>query len=77
MARSAFIAGRTASVRLMNTIALITMVSSGVIVGFSFHAGPRIVPPAAAAGAVLFGYAMSWSYCYIGYRIVAPIRGRR
>jgi ABC-2 type transport system permease protein/oleandomycin transport system permease protein len=71
MARSAVIAGRTASDIVMNMIALTTMVVFGVIVGFSFHApGYEIV---AGFGLVLlFGYAMSWVYCYIGLIASSP-----
>jgi ABC-2 type transport system permease protein/oleandomycin transport system permease protein len=71
MARSAVIAGRTASDVVMNTIALTTMVVFGLIVGFSFHApGYEIV--AGFALVLLFGYAMSWVYCYIGLIASSP-----
>jgi ABC-2 type transport system permease protein/oleandomycin transport system permease protein len=71
MARSAVIAGRTASDIVMNTIALTTMVVFGLIVGFSFHApGYEIV--AGCALVLLFGYAMSWVYCYIGLIASSP-----
>jgi ABC-type multidrug transport system permease subunit len=65
MARSAVIAGRTLSDVAMNTIALATMIVVGFIVGFGFstHAAKVV----AGLGLVLlFGYAMSWVYAYIG-----------
>ena len=65
MARSAVIAGRTLSDVAMNVIALATMLGVGFAVGFSFHAnGAEIV--AGLALVLLFGYAMSWVYCFIG-----------
>src|ERR687887_1792529 len=65
MARSAVIAGRTLSDVAMNVIALATMLVVGFIVGFSFDAnGAEIV--AGLLLVLLFGYAMSWVYCFIG-----------
>jgi ABC transporter DrrB family efflux protein len=65
MARSAVIAGRTLSDVAMNVIALATMLVVGFAVGFSFDAsGAEIV--AGMALVLLFGYAMSWVYCFIG-----------
>ena len=65
IARSAVIAGRTFSDIAMNVIALVTMTVVGFIVGFGFHSsGAEIV---AGFGLVLlFGYAMSWVYAFIG-----------
>jgi ABC transporter DrrB family efflux protein len=65
IARSAVIAGRTLSDVAMNVIALATMVVVGFIVGFSFNANAAEI--AAGFGLVLlFGYAMSWVYAFIG-----------
>jgi ABC transporter DrrB family efflux protein len=65
MARSAVIAGRTLSDVAMNVIALATMIGVGFIVGFSFHSSAAKI--VAGLGLVLlFGYAMSWVYAYIG-----------
>ena len=65
IARSAVIAGRTFSDIAMNVIALITMVVVGFIVGFSFNSNGAEI--AAGFGLVLlFGYAMSWVYAFIG-----------
>jgi len=71
IARSAVIAGRTFSDIAMNVIALATMVAVGFIVGFSFSStAPKIV---AGFGLVLlFGYAMSWVYAYIGLISSSP-----
>jgi ABC transporter DrrB family efflux protein len=71
MARSAVLAGRTASDVVMNVIALITMLICGFIVGFSFDSDAgRII-----AGILLvlfFGYAMSWIYSFIGLIASSP-----
>jgi ABC transporter DrrB family efflux protein len=65
IARSAVIAGRTFSDIAMNVIALITMVTVGFIVGFNFNANAAEI--VAGFGLVLlFGYAMSWVYAFIG-----------
>src|SRR5215831_3975409 len=71
MARSAVIAGRTASDIVMNTIALVTMVAFGIIVGFSFDSSVGEVI-AGFALVLLFGYAMSWVYCYLGLIASTP-----
>jgi ABC-2 type transport system permease protein/oleandomycin transport system permease protein len=71
MARSAVLAGRTLSDVGMNVIALATMLAVGFIVGFSFDSTPgKIV---AGVGLVLlFGYAMSWLYCFVGLIASSP-----
>src|SRR5204863_9939345 len=71
LARSAVIAGRTFSDIPMNVIALITMVTVGFIVGFNFNANAAEI--AAGFGVVLlFGYAMSWVYAFIGLISSSP-----
>lgn len=65
IARSAVIAGRTFSDIAMNVIALVTMLAVGFIVGFSFNANPAEIV-AGLGLVVLFGYAMSWVYAFIG-----------
>jgi len=71
MARSAVLAGRTASDIVMNMIALATMLACGFIVGFSFDSDAgRIV--AGIALVLFFGYAMSWVYCFFGLIASSP-----
>ncbi|UGS33918.1 ABC transporter permease [Capillimicrobium parvum] len=71
MARSAVLAGRTLSDVSMNVIALVTMLIVGFIVGFSFDATAGKI--AAGVGLVLlFGYAMSWVYCFFGLIASSP-----
>ena len=65
IARSAMLAGRTFSDIAMNVIALVTMTVVGFVVGFSFDS--TVAEIVAGFGLVLlFGYAMSWVYSYIG-----------
>ena len=71
MARSAVLAGRTSSDVVMNTIALATMLVCGFIVGFGFDSDAgRII--AGIVLVLLFGYAMSWVYCFIGLIASTP-----
>lgn len=71
MARSAVLAGRTLSDVAMNVIAFVTMLVCGFVVGFAFDSSaPKIV---AGVGLVLlFGYAMSWVYCFFGLIASSP-----
>lgn len=71
MARSAVLAGRTLSDVAMNVIAIVTMLVCGVIVGFGFRttAGEAL---AGVALILLFGYAMSWVYCFFGLIASSP-----
>ena len=71
MARSAVLAGRTFSDIAMNVIALATMLVCGFIVGFDFDStAPKIV--AGVVLVLLFGYAMSWVYCFFGLIASSP-----
>jgi ABC-2 type transport system permease protein/oleandomycin transport system permease protein len=71
MSRSAVLAGRTMSDVAMNVIALTTMLIVGFIVGFSFSA-PAAHVVAGIGLALLFGYAMSWVYCFFGLIASSP-----
>ena len=71
MARSAVLAGRTLSDIVMTVIALVTMMACGFIVGFNFDSDAAQI----VLGFViifLFGYTMSWIYCYIGLIASSP-----
>jgi ABC transporter DrrB family efflux protein len=71
MARSAVLAGRTTSDVAMNVIALVTMLICGFIVGFSFNSTAAKI--AGGVGLILlFGYAMSWVYCFFGLIASSP-----
>lgn len=71
MARSAVLAGRALSDVGMNVIALATMLACGFVVGFDFDSTPGRI--AAGIGLVLlFGFAMSWVYCFVGLIASSP-----
>ncbi len=65
MARSAVLAGRALSDQVMTVLTLVSLVATGLVVGFSFHASALEV--LAGVGLIfLFSHAMSWIYAYIG-----------
>jgi len=68
MARSAVLVGRTLADVVTNTISLAIMIPVGLLVGFSFGAGPFEV--AAGVGLMLlFGFAFSWIFALIGMSV--------
>ena len=67
MARSAVLSGRTTADAVRNLFVVLLMVAVGTIIGFRFHNG--FVPAIAAiALAVLFGFAFSWVFAFIGLK---------
>jgi ABC-2 type transport system permease protein/oleandomycin transport system permease protein len=71
MARSAVLAGRTLADVVTNSLQLALMLGVGVAIGFSFNTS--IVK--AVAGVLLmllFGYAFSWVFAFIGLRSSSP-----
>jgi ABC-2 type transport system permease protein/oleandomycin transport system permease protein len=55
----------------MNVIALVTMLICGFIVGFNFSSTAAKI--AGGVGLILlFGYAMSWVYCFFGLIASSP-----
>jgi ABC-2 type transport system permease protein/oleandomycin transport system permease protein len=65
MARAAVLTGRTISDGALNCLALLVMTVAGVLIGFDFKADLAHV--VAGYGLILlFGYAMSWVYAFIG-----------
>jgi ABC transporter DrrB family efflux protein len=68
MARSAVLAGRTASDTVRNAFVTVLMAAVGYLVGFRFRAG--VLPALAAIGlVVLFGLAFSWISAAIGLAV--------
>jgi ABC transporter DrrB family efflux protein len=65
MARSAVLAGRTLADVATNLVALLIMVGVGLLIGFSFEAGPLEIL-AGAGLMLLFGYAFSWVFALFG-----------
>jgi ABC-type multidrug transport system permease subunit len=71
MARPAVLAGRTLSDVVTNSLSIVVLLVTGLIVGFSFHSDP----PQVIAGFVLllfFGYAFSWFFAWIGLIVSSP-----
>jgi len=68
MARAAVLAGRTLADTLRYTFLVLLMIGVGYIIGFRFQNGvaPAI---AAAALAVLFGFAFTWLSAFIGMSV--------
>jgi len=71
MSRSAVLAGRTLSDIGTNSISVATMLIVGTIAGFSFDA-PVTDIVAGIVLLLLFGYAFSWVFAYIGLSSSSP-----
>ena len=65
MARAAVLAGRTLADVVTNGLSATILVTTGLIIGFSFHTS---VAAAIGGGALLllFGYAFSWVFAFLG-----------
>jgi ABC transporter DrrB family efflux protein len=71
MSRAAVLTGRTLADVVTNILSLVVLVTVGVIAGFSFHNGlPEVV--AGFALLLLFGYAFSWVFAWIGLLVSSP-----
>ncbi len=71
MSRAAVLAGRTLADIATNSISLTVMLIVGVIVGFSFNA-PLLHIVAGILLLLLFGYAFSWVFAFIGLTSSSP-----
>jgi ABC-2 type transport system permease protein len=71
MSRAAVLTGRTLADVATNVLSLVVLVTVGVIAGFSFDNGvPEVV--AGFALLLLFGYAFSWVFAWIGLLVSSP-----
>jgi len=71
MARPAVLAGRTLADVATNALSATILVITGVIIGFSFHAGvPEVL--AGAGLLLLFGYGFSWMLGFVGMLVSTP-----
>ena len=71
MARAAVLAGRTLSDVFTNTVSVLVLLATGLVVGFSFDASPIEI----VTGFVLllfFGYAFSWVFALLGIMVSSP-----
>ena len=71
MSRSAVLAGRTLADVATNLISLTIMISVGLLVGFTFDASVFEVV-AGVALMLLFGYAFSWVFAFVGLTSSSP-----
>jgi ABC transporter DrrB family efflux protein len=71
MARSAVLAGRTLADVVTNLLSMMVLLVTGVIIGFSFHTsvGEAV---AGVALLLLFGYAFSWVFAFLGLLVSSP-----
>jgi ABC-2 type transport system permease protein/oleandomycin transport system permease protein len=67
MARSAVLSGRTSADAVRNLFVVVLMVVVGTVIGFRFHNGP-LLAVASVLLAVLFGFALSWVFAFIGLK---------
>jgi ABC transporter DrrB family efflux protein len=71
MARSAVLAGRTLADVATNTLSVVVLTATGLLIGFSFHAS--LVEIIAGFGLLLlFGYAFSWVFALLGLLVSSP-----
>jgi len=71
MARAAVLAGRTLADVVTNTLSVVILVTTGLIIGFSFDASADEI----ALGFLLllvFGYAFSWVFALLGLLVSSP-----
>ena len=71
MARPAVLAGRTLSDVATNSLSIVVLLGTGLIIGFSFHAS--VFEVIAGLGLLLlFGYAFSWVFALLGMMVSSP-----
>jgi ABC transporter DrrB family efflux protein len=71
MARAAVLGGRTLADVVTNSLSVVILLVTGVIVGFSFHAD--VLHVITGFGLLLFfGYAFSWFFALIGLLVSSP-----
>ncbi len=71
MARPAVLAGRTLADVVTNTLSVLVLVVTGLIIGFSFDASPLEIVGGLGI-LLLFGYAFSWVFAWLGLLVSSP-----
>jgi ABC transporter DrrB family efflux protein len=71
MARPAVLAGRTLSDVGTNALSIAVLLTTGLIIGFSFHASALEIVGGLGI-LVLFGYAFSWVFALLGLLVSSP-----
>ena len=71
MSRAAVLAGRTLADVATNALGATILISTGLLIGFSFHTGPLEVIGGFGL-LLLFGYAFSWVFALLGMLASTP-----
>ncbi|HWC27592.1 MAG TPA: ABC transporter permease, partial [Solirubrobacteraceae bacterium] len=71
MARAAVLAGRTLADIATNTLSAVVLLTTGLIIGFSFNASAVEIVGGLAL-LLLFGYAFSWVFALLGLLVSSP-----
>ncbi|MEA2298242.1 MAG: type transport system permease protein [Solirubrobacteraceae bacterium] len=71
MARAAVLAGRTLADVVTNLLSVTTLLVTGLIIGFTFHAPVGHIV-AGIGLLLLFGYAFSWVFALLGLLVSSP-----
>jgi ABC-2 type transport system permease protein/oleandomycin transport system permease protein len=71
MARPAVLAGRTLSDIGTNALSIVVLLTTGLIIGFSFHASALEIIGGVGV-LLLFGYAFSWVFALLGLLVSSP-----
>jgi ABC transporter DrrB family efflux protein len=72
MARPAVLAGRTTSDIVTNTLSIVVLTVTGLIIGFSFQHTTALDVIGGVGLLLLFGYAFSWVFAYVGMSVSSP-----
>ena len=71
MARPAVLGGRTLADVVTNTLSMTILLITGIIIGFSFQTS--VLQAVAGVGLLLlFGYAFSWVFAFLGLLVSSP-----
>ena len=71
MSRSAVLAGRTISDIATNTLGIVILLTTGIIIGFSFNANALEIVTGLVL-LLLFGFAFSWFFALVGLMVSSP-----
>ena len=70
-ARASVLAGRTVADLVTNSISIVVLLTTGLIIGFSFHANVAEILGGVAL-LLLFGFAFSWIFALLGLSVSSP-----
>ncbi|HWT24446.1 MAG TPA: ABC transporter permease [Solirubrobacteraceae bacterium] len=70
-ARASVLAGRTVADLVTNTLSIVVLVATGLVIGFSFHASVLEILGGVAL-LLLFGFAFSWIFALLGLSVSSP-----